>query len=103
MKNKIKKGYETLRIRAKAGPAIFEEETDETNDDLIKKINLIIEDFVGISDADLVQNILELGKAQNNPHEFLMSINQSDLRVFNFSDEILFDIWGAIKDAQLNS
>lgn len=101
MKNKIKKGYETLRIRSKGstGPPIFEEE-DDTNDELIKKISALIEDFVGISDLELCQQILDIGKQCNNPHDFLMAINESDLKVFCFSDELIFDLWGCIRDSQ---
>lgn len=97
LKNKIKKGHETLRIRRK-GPPIFQEE-DEANDDAVKKIEMIIEDFVGISDSELVQQILEIGKERVNPHDFLVAINESDLKVFNFSEEIIFDIWAAIRDS----
>ena len=96
LKNKIKKGHETLRIRMK-GPPVFEEE-EEINDDVVRKINSIIEDYVGISDSELVQQILDIGKERTNPHDFLMAVNESDLKVFEFSDEIIYDIWAAIRD-----
>ena len=70
---------------------------------MVKKINSIIEDFVGISDSELVQQILDIGKRSTNPHDFLLAINESDLKMFNFSEELVYDMWGSILDSKRES
>lgn len=97
LKNKIKKGYSTLRIRS-IGPPVFEEE-NQINDNMresLNKINLIIEEFLGISDSELVQQIMDIGKGCTNKQQFLLAINESSLKIFNFSDEIWQEIWNSM-------
>lgn len=79
---------------------MFQEEDETTSDDAaVTKINAFIEDHLGIFDSELVQQILEIGREHANPHDFLMAINESELKVFNFSEEMLFDFWAAIRDS----
>lgn len=46
------------------------------------------------------QTIWELGSKAENPHEFTVSIDESDLQSFGFTDDFIFDMWGAISDAK---
>jgi PDZ domain-containing protein GIPC len=46
------------------------------------------------------QTIWEFGSKANNPHEFTMAIDESDLQSFGFTDDFIFDLWGAITDAK---
>lgn len=73
---------------------------DEFVDLAVAKINSLLETFMGIHDSDLAQTIWELGRNYMNPHEFLEVINESDIADFGFSEDFVFDLWGAISDAR---
>lgn len=105
LKNKIKKGYSTLRIRSNIGLATFEDE-DEISEDVMesfKKINTIIEEFLGISDSELVQQIYDLGKECQTIDEFHSAIYASDLQIFNFCEETRQEIWNIIEESRNRS
>ncbi|RWS24928.1 PDZ domain-containing protein GIPC1-like protein [Leptotrombidium deliense] len=93
-------GKETLRLSAN-GPPVVEETVDKSEQMAIQKINALLESFMGIHDNELSIQIWMLGKGINNPHDFLLAIENSDLEVFGFSDEFVFDLWGAISDARI--
>ena len=46
------------------------------------------------------QTIWELGRNYTNPHEFCEIITQSEIADFGFSEDFIFDLWGAISDAR---
>lgn len=46
------------------------------------------------------QTIWEIGKKANNPSDFAIGIDDSELQVFGFTDDFVFDLWGAISDAK---
>lgn len=46
------------------------------------------------------QTIWETGHQMNNPSEFAVAIDNSDLRDFGFTESFIFDLWGAISDAK---
>ena len=46
------------------------------------------------------QSIWELGCTKTNPVEFSDSITESDLATFGFTEDFIFDLWGAITDAK---
>ena len=46
------------------------------------------------------QTIWELGSRVKNPSEFAVAISDSELRDFGFSESFVFDMWGAVSDAQ---
>ncbi|XP_041359702.1 PDZ domain-containing protein GIPC1-like [Gigantopelta aegis] len=91
-------GKQTLRLRSK-GPA-----TVEIPDDVVNvatdKINGLLESFMGINDTELAQSIWETGSTKENPHDFAVAIDESDLSDFGFTDDFIFDLWGAISDAK---
>ncbi|RWS03326.1 PDZ domain-containing protein GIPC3-like protein [Dinothrombium tinctorium] len=98
-KAQIGSGKETLRLRS-TGPATVEEYIDKVEEAAVYKINGLLETFMGIHDNDLSIQIWTLGRDKNNPHDFMLAIDSSDLEVFGFSDEFIFDLWGAINDAK---
>lgn len=55
---------------------------------------------MGIHDSELAQTIWELGRNYTNPHEFCEVISQSEISDFGFSEDFIFDLWGAINDAR---
>ena len=46
------------------------------------------------------QSIWEAGCKKDNPHDFAVAIDESDLGEFGFTDDFVFDLWGAISDAK---
>ena len=46
------------------------------------------------------QTIWEIGSKAENPHDFAVGMDDSDLKDFGFTDDFIFDLWGAISDAK---
>lgn len=92
-------GRETLRLRAK-GPATIEEAPDDVVQAALDRINALLESFMGINDTELATQIWELGREKTNPHDFVNAVDSSDLEAFGFTDDFIFDLWGAINDAK---
>ncbi|KAM4551632.1 PDZ domain-containing protein GIPC2 [Odontesthes bonariensis] len=96
--NKIGTGRGTLRLRAK-GPATVEEEPTEFEEKAIKKVDDLLESYMGIRDTELAATMVEVGRDKKNPDEFAMALDET-LGDFAFPDEFVFDVWGAIGDAK---
>ncbi|XP_013789829.2 PDZ domain-containing protein GIPC1-like [Limulus polyphemus] len=92
-------GKETLRLRSK-GPATVEEAPDDVVNTAVEKINSLLETYMGINDSELATRIWEQGHKINNPADFAIAVEESDLEAFGFSEDFIFDLWGAIKDAK---
>ncbi|KAK2157666.1 hypothetical protein LSH36_187g06020 [Paralvinella palmiformis] len=93
-------GKETLRLRTNTkGPATVEV-PDDVVSIAIDKINALLESFMGINDTELAQTIWEQGSSLDNPHDFAVAMDNSDLGEFGFTDDFVFDLWGAITDAK---
>ncbi|XP_074605044.1 PDZ domain-containing protein GIPC-like protein kermit [Brevipalpus obovatus] len=97
-RKQITTGRETLRFRAKG---IFEEVNDNVFNAVMEKINKLLESFMGIYDNELAMQFLDIGAAHDNPHEFVMAIKRSDLEIFEFNEDLLFDLWGEINDYRM--
>uniref|UniRef100_A0A8C5S1Y1 GIPC PDZ domain containing family member 2 n=1 Tax=Laticauda laticaudata TaxID=8630 RepID=A0A8C5S1Y1_LATLA len=78
---KICRGRETLRLRAK-GSATVEE---------------MVTLFFLFPCLNLAATMVEAGKGKNNPDEFAIALDEA-LGDFAFPDEFVFDVWGAIGD-----
>lgn len=98
-KGTLGSGKETLRLRSK-GPATVEKAPDNVIQAAVDKINALLESYMGINDSELATQIWELGCERPNPHEFVTAVADSDLDAFGFTEDFLFDIWGAIGDAR---
>ncbi|CAG2162788.1 unnamed protein product [Oppiella nova] len=92
-------GKETLRIRKK-GPPVVESMPTDVIKAALDRINGLLESFMGINDNELANEIWDLAQLKTNPHEFVVAIDNSDLKEFGFSDNFIFDLWGAVSDAQ---
>ncbi|XP_078501103.1 PDZ domain-containing protein GIPC2 [Lissotriton helveticus] len=95
---KISTGRETLRLRSK-GPATVEEMPSEFEEKAIKKVDDLLETYMGIRDIDLAATMVEAGRDKKNPDEFAVALDEA-LGDFAFPDEFVFDVWGAIGDAK---
>lgn len=91
-------GKQTLRLKAN-GPAQVEE-VDNVRNVAEEKINELLESFMGINDADLSSQIWELADSKENTMELAEAIDNSDLEAFGFTDDFIFELWGAITDAK---
>ncbi|XP_051555654.1 PDZ domain-containing protein GIPC1-like [Myxocyprinus asiaticus] len=96
--NRVGTGRETLRLRSK-GPATVEEMPTEFEEKAVKKVDDLLESYMGIRDTELAATMVEVGRDKNNPDEFAMALDQA-LGDFAFPDEFVFDVWGAIGDAK---
>ncbi|XP_047501018.1 PDZ domain-containing protein GIPC1-like isoform X2 [Penaeus chinensis] len=98
-----KKGYgsgkQTLRFKAN-GQAEVEDAPDDLSTYAVDKINSLLEGFMGINDNDLASQIWELGQQKQNTMEFAEAVDESDLEAFGFTDDFIFELWGAITDAK---
>ncbi|NXL85728.1 GIPC1 protein, partial [Alectura lathami] len=95
---KISRGRETLRLRTK-GPATVEEMPSEAEEKAVKKVDELLETYMGIRDTELAATMVEAGRDKKNPDEFAVALDET-LGDFAFPDEFVFDVWGAISDAK---
>ncbi|KAJ8910513.1 hypothetical protein NQ315_002455 [Exocentrus adspersus] len=91
-------GKETLRFKAGGQAEIGQQ--DDALDAGIEKINNILESFMGINDSELATQIWELSDGKNNSMDFAEAIDESELQAFQFTDELIIELWGAITDAR---
>uniref|UniRef100_A0A8C4XHU5 GIPC PDZ domain containing family, member 3 n=1 Tax=Erpetoichthys calabaricus TaxID=27687 RepID=A0A8C4XHU5_ERPCA len=64
-----------------------------------KKVDDLLESYMGIRDIELASTIVEAGKDKKNPDDFAVALD-SVLGDFAFPDVFLFDVWGAIGDVK---
>ncbi|KAI2650732.1 PDZ domain-containing protein GIPC3 [Labeo rohita] len=112
---KMVSGKETLRLRSK-GSATLEEIPNEFEDKVIKKVDDLLESYMGIRDLELGENLLGIGRYRKrparleenvsaipmnskNPDDFAEALD-SVLGDFGFPDVFLFDVWGAMGDVK---
>ncbi|XP_074524616.1 PDZ domain-containing protein GIPC3 [Halichoeres trimaculatus] len=93
---KMVNGKETLRLRSK-GAATVQEVQNEFEEQATRKVDDLLESYMGIRDLELATTIVEAGKDKKNPDDFAEALD-SVLGDFAFPDVFLFDVWGAIGD-----
>jgi len=91
-------GRQTLRFKSNGEAKV--EEVDDIRTAAEDKINQLLENFLGINDAELTSQIWELGKDQTNTMDFAEAIDNSDLESFGFTDDFIFELWGVVTDAK---
>ncbi|XP_019631374.1 PREDICTED: PDZ domain-containing protein GIPC1-like isoform X1 [Branchiostoma belcheri] len=96
---KVGTGKQTLRMRSK-GPATVEDAPTEFEERAARKIDDLLESFMGIRDMELAETMVDICKTKNNPDEFAQALDDR-LGEFAFPDEFIFDVWGAISDAKM--
>ena len=87
-----------------------------------ENINKLLENFMGINDSELgrekhhqrrvcillfqrdfhvsASQIWDLAEGKTNTMELAEAIDNSDLEAFGFTDDFIFELWGAITDAK---
>ncbi|XP_069558312.1 PDZ domain-containing protein GIPC3 isoform X2 [Brachyistius frenatus] len=94
---KMVNGKETLRLRSKGAATV--QEVNEFEESATKKVDDLLESYMGIRDLELATTIVEAGKDKKNPDDFAEALD-SVLGDFAFPDVFLFDVWGAIGDVK---
>ncbi|KAL7396422.1 hypothetical protein ABVT39_005545 [Epinephelus coioides] len=94
---KMVNGRETLRLRSKGAATV--QEVNEFEEQATKKVDDLLESYMGIRDLELATTIVEAGKDKKNPDDFAEALD-SVLGDFAFPDVFLFDVWGAIGDVK---
>ncbi|KAM6939355.1 PDZ domain-containing protein GIPC3 isoform 2-T2 [Lycodopsis pacificus] len=94
---KMVNGRETLRLRSKGAATV--QEVNEFEEQATKKVDDLLESYMGIRDLELATTIVEAGKDKKNPDDFAEALD-SVLGDFAFPDVFLFDVWGAIEDVK---
>ncbi|TRY60360.1 hypothetical protein DNTS_025774 [Danionella cerebrum] len=95
---KLSTGRETLRLRAR-GAATVEELPSEMEDGAIRKVDDLLESYMGIRDLELATTIVEAGRNKKSADDFAESLD-SVLGDFGFPDVFLFDVWTALEDVK---
>ncbi|XP_074611317.1 PDZ domain-containing protein GIPC3-like [Acropora palmata] len=92
-------GKATLRLRSKGPPVVETQEASAWEVKAAQKIDDLLESFLGIRDPDLAETLVTKSKALNNPSDFAMAVDE-EFADFQFPDDFIFDIWGAISDSK---
>ena len=109
-------GKQTLRLKSNGTAAI--EEVDNVRTQAEENINKLLETFMGINDSELgkpridlvvtecwvshisASQIWDLADGKTNTMELAEAIDNSDLEAFGFTDDFIFELWGAVTDAK---
>ncbi|XP_026179074.1 PDZ domain-containing protein GIPC3 [Mastacembelus armatus] len=94
---KMVNGRETLRLRSKGAATV--QEVDEFEEQATKKVDDLLESYMGIRDLELATTIVEAGKDKKNPDDFAEALD-SVLGDFAFPDVFMFDVWEAMRDVK---
>ncbi|XP_018417706.1 PREDICTED: PDZ domain-containing protein GIPC3 [Nanorana parkeri] len=91
---KVSSGRETLRLRNK-GMATVEELPSEGEEEASRKVDDLLESYMGIRDVELATTVVETAKEKRSPEEFGIALDNL-LGEFAFPAEFVLEVWGAI-------
>ncbi|RCN42574.1 PDZ/DHR/GLGF domain protein [Ancylostoma caninum] len=118
-KKLLNNGQQTLRFKANGGVVIEEGALDRV---MIGRLNEVLDSYLGVQDDQMAQALWDLAlKCETLPEmnkavrevKFLKSLYkcnpckcisrqsfclQSELSIFDFPDELVFDMWGIVSD-----
>ncbi|XP_020824863.1 LOW QUALITY PROTEIN: PDZ domain-containing protein GIPC3 [Phascolarctos cinereus] len=95
---KVTSGRETLRLRSK-GSATVEEVPSEFEEEAARRVDDLLESYMGIRDPDLASTLVETSKETQSAQEFARGLD-SVLGEFAFPDEFVVEVWAAIGEAK---
>ncbi|MEE6487753.1 hypothetical protein FKM82_015017 [Ascaphus truei] len=95
---KVASGRETLRLRTK-GMATVEEALSECEEEASRKVDDLLESYMGIRDVELASTMVETAKQNQSPEEFARGLD-AVLGEFAFPNEFVLAVWGAIHQAK---
>ncbi|XP_034801418.2 PDZ domain-containing protein GIPC3 isoform X2 [Pan paniscus] len=95
---KVTSGRETLRLRS-GGAATVEEAPSEFEEEASRKVDDLLESYMGIRDPELASTMVETSKKTASAQEFARCLD-SVLGEFAFPDEFVVEVWAAIGEAR---
>ncbi|XP_069505539.1 PDZ domain-containing protein GIPC3 [Ambystoma mexicanum] len=95
---KVVTGRETLRLRTK-GTATVEDAPSEFEEEASKKVDDLLESYMGIRDVELASTMVETSKNKQSPDEFSRGLD-SVFGEFAFPEEFVVEVWRAIHEAK---
>ncbi|XP_066491698.1 PDZ domain-containing protein GIPC3 [Tiliqua scincoides] len=95
---KMASGRETLRLRAK-GSATVEEAPSEFEEEAARKVDDLLESYMGIRDVELASTMVEMAKECQGSEDFARGLD-SLLGEFAFPDEFVAEVWTAICESR---
>ncbi|EPQ03103.1 SWI/SNF-related matrix-associated actin-dependent regulator of chromatin subfamily E member 1 [Myotis brandtii] len=95
---KVTSGRETLRLRS-GGAATVEEVPSEFEEEASRKVDDLLESYMGIRDPELASTMVETSKKTVSVQEFARRLD-SVLGEFAFPDEFVVEVWAAIGEAR---
>ena len=66
----------------------------------LSRIIFITKTFLKNSYILTAAQIWDLGQEKQNTMDFAEAVDESDLEAFGFTDDFIFELWGAITDAK---
>ncbi|XP_015440591.1 PDZ domain-containing protein GIPC3 [Pteropus alecto] len=98
MDAKVTSGRETLRLRS-GGAATVEEVPSEFEEEASRRVDDLLESYMGIRDPELASTMVETSKKTESVQEFAHHLD-SVLGEFAFPDEFVVEVWAAIGEAR---
>ncbi|XP_020751008.1 PDZ domain-containing protein GIPC3 [Odocoileus virginianus] len=98
MEAKVSSGRETLRLRS-GGAATVEEVPSEFEEEASRRVDDLLESYMGIRDPELASTMVETSKKTVSVQEFARHLD-SVLGEFAFPDEFVVEVWAAIGEAR---
>lgn len=95
---KVVSGRETLRLRTK-GSATVEEAPSEFEEEASKKVDDLLESYMGIRDVELASTMVETAKDKQCAEDFVHGLD-AIFGEFAFPEEFVVEVWRAIHEAK---
>uniref|UniRef100_A0A0K0CTH3 PDZ domain-containing protein n=1 Tax=Angiostrongylus cantonensis TaxID=6313 RepID=A0A0K0CTH3_ANGCA len=96
-KKNVNDGMQTLRFKATGGVRIFQGVVDK---EMIGRLNEILDSYLGVQDDQMAQSLWELALSCKTLPDMSKAVKESELSVFDFPEELVFDMWGVVGDSR---
>ncbi|CAJ0943441.1 unnamed protein product, partial [Mesorhabditis belari] len=105
-KKELENGGMTLRFKANGNavvqqipdPTKAQEDEGEVPAGVVAAINRLFEEYIGFSDEELSRNVCEIAATCTSPFDMVKKLKESEISVFSFPDELVFDMFGLYSD-----
>ncbi|XP_040446558.1 PDZ domain-containing protein GIPC3 [Falco naumanni] len=91
---KVTSGKETLRLRAQ-GPAVLEEGPSPFEEEAARRVDDLLESYMGIRDSELAATMVEAAKESPSAAQLARGLD-SVLGEFAFPQEFVAEVWAAV-------
>ncbi|ETN75829.1 hypothetical protein NECAME_12082 [Necator americanus] len=91
----LNNGQQTLRFKANGGVVIEEGALDRA---MIGRLNEVLDSYLGVQDDQMAQGLWDLALKCETLPQMNKAVRESELSVFGFPDELVFDMWGIVSD-----